>query len=267
MPGIACPKCQLELELELQENGYCHCSCGEIVLVPRLVQPNQGPEALATKAILVEEDLVHTCQCGKTLRISGKAKGKKLRCPCGKSFIAGSVSNSEQPSRSPSKSASLGALPSASARPIVASTPKTTTTPPQRQPAARPADPPLLASSGFNDLLSDIPPVTMESYTANAQANSYASSSSSQSTNPYAVANDHLANAAREARDEKRRARERSSEGSVMNNSVLGGIAMMVGAIVWFVAGLGLGIIFFYPPILFFFGLMSLVRGLVSSND
>jgi hypothetical protein len=45
--------------------------------------------------------------------------------------------------------------------------------------------------------------------------------------------------------------------------AIVGGIAMIVGAIVWFVGGLFFDIIFFYPPILAIFGVISLIGGIV----
>ena len=46
----------------------------------------------------------------------------------------------------------------------------------------------------------------------------------------------------------------------------LAGIAMMIGAVVWFVAGLYFDIIFFYPPFLFIAGLVCFIRGLVAGR-
>ena len=46
---------------------------------------------------------------------------------------------------------------------------------------------------------------------------------------------------------------------------VLGGAGMMVGAVVWLVVGLMLGWIFIYPPILFIIGLVTMVKGFLSS--
>ncbi len=48
--------------------------------------------------------------------------------------------------------------------------------------------------------------------------------------------------------------------GSV-NAGVIGGILMMVIAVVWFIAGLMGGYIFFYPPILFVVGIIAIVKG------
>ena len=46
---------------------------------------------------------------------------------------------------------------------------------------------------------------------------------------------------------------------------VLGGAGMMVGAVVWLVVGLMLGWIFIYPPILFIIGLVTMIKGFLSS--
>jgi hypothetical protein len=49
--------------------------------------------------------------------------------------------------------------------------------------------------------------------------------------------------------------------GSV-NSGAVGGILMMVIAVVWFVGGWMAGRIFFYPPILFVIGFIALVKGI-----
>ena len=41
----------------------------------------------------------------------------------------------------------------------------------------------------------------------------------------------------------------------------------MVIAVIWFVAGWAAGIIFFYPPVLFFFGFIAVVRGLLGLSE
>lgn len=45
---------------------------------------------------------------------------------------------------------------------------------------------------------------------------------------------------------------------------ILIGILMMVGALVWFFVALAAGTIFFYPPILFIIGIVSVVRGILA---
>lgn len=51
-----------------------------------------------------------------------------------------------------------------------------------------------------------------------------------------------------------------------LSNGVVGGFAMMLIAVVWFVAGYSAGYIFFYPPILFVIGLVGLLKGLFTGN-
>ena len=51
-----------------------------------------------------------------------------------------------------------------------------------------------------------------------------------------------------------------------VQKGVLGGVTMMVIAVVWFIGGYMAGYIFFYPPILFFIGLYAFIKGLVTGN-
>lgn len=46
------------------------------------------------------------------------------------------------------------------------------------------------------------------------------------------------------------------------NGPMITGILMMVGAAIWFFGGLAVGVIFFYPPVLFVLGLISFVKGM-----
>jgi hypothetical protein len=55
-------------------------------------------------------------------------------------------------------------------------------------------------------------------------------------------------------------------EMGAMSYGVLGGLAMMAIAVIWFVAGLFFDYIFFYPPILFVIGIVAVVRGVMSGN-
>jgi hypothetical protein len=47
-----------------------------------------------------------------------------------------------------------------------------------------------------------------------------------------------------------------------MGKGVLGGVLLMIIALIWFFGGLAAGYIFFYPPILFIFGVVGVVKGL-----
>ncbi len=51
-----------------------------------------------------------------------------------------------------------------------------------------------------------------------------------------------------------------------IENGMLGGIAMMTIAVVWFGAGWLAGVIFFYPPILFLIGAFGFLKGLLTGN-
>jgi hypothetical protein len=51
-----------------------------------------------------------------------------------------------------------------------------------------------------------------------------------------------------------------------IQNGILGGITMIVIAVVWFVLGYAAGIIFFYPPILFLIGVYACLKGLLTGN-
>jgi hypothetical protein len=48
-----------------------------------------------------------------------------------------------------------------------------------------------------------------------------------------------------------------------MNAGIVGGLLMILIAIVWFVVGLAFGIIFFYPPILAVIGVIAIIKGAV----
>jgi hypothetical protein len=51
------------------------------------------------------------------------------------------------------------------------------------------------------------------------------------------------------------------SGGIAIHPSILAGLAMMVGAAIWFFVALAAGYIYFYPPVLFVLGIVSIVAG------
>ncbi|MCI0638279.1 MAG: zinc-ribbon domain-containing protein, partial [Gemmataceae bacterium] len=55
-------------------------------------------------------------------------------------------------------------------------------------------------------------------------------------------------------------------EGRMVNAGVMGGLALIIVAVAWFVIGLAAGVIFYYPPIMFVIGLMAMLKGAVSRN-
>jgi hypothetical protein len=69
---------------------------------------------------------------------------------------------------------------------------------------------------------------------------------------------------------EKRKAKEEATggslEGNVFNSGMMGGLAAMGIAVVWFLIGLMNDFIFFYPPILFVLGLVAFFKGMMKGE-
>ncbi len=59
--------------------------------------------------------------------------------------------------------------------------------------------------------------------------------------------------------------KKRKSKSFSDNGGALAGLGLMVLAVLWFVGGLFVGYIFFYPPILFLIGLVAFLKGLFST--
>ncbi len=55
-------------------------------------------------------------------------------------------------------------------------------------------------------------------------------------------------------------------EKKVFNGGIWGGVAAMVGSLIWFIAGIQMGRIFYYPIALFIFGTIGLIRGIIAKN-
>src|SRR5262245_8316928 len=68
-------------------------------------------------------------------------------------------------------------------------------------------------------------------------------------------------------REYQREERRRRAPIVTISPAVISGVLMMIGAVVWFVLGLFLGWVFFYPPILFILGLVAVVRGLMGAGE
>lgn len=51
-----------------------------------------------------------------------------------------------------------------------------------------------------------------------------------------------------------------------INAGVIGGLLMILIAVIWFVGGLMFGYIFFYPPILLVIGIIAIVKGGLGNN-
>jgi hypothetical protein len=81
---------------------------------------------------------------------------------------------------------------------------------------------------------------------------------------------DYASETASEDEPKARRQRALENSGSwlpvSMNSSIVSGLLMMVGAVVWFVVGLAANRIFFYPPFLFCFGIAAVFKGFRGQN-
>lgn len=77
---------------------------------------------------------------------------------------------------------------------------------------------------------------------------------------------DRLIQQEKEARMEQESSGSFSTEQKGIQKGVLGGVLMIVIAIVWFVAGMAADRIFFYPPVLFCIGIYAVFKGLASGN-
>jgi hypothetical protein len=79
-------------------------------------------------------------------------------------------------------------------------------------------------------------------------------------TNPYASS--AYANAQQQEANADKYNHGFGLEHRAWDSGILGGLALIAVSIIWFVGGLALGIIFYYPPILFIIGIVVLLKGI-----
>lgn len=244
-----CKSCQKRLKVQSTLAGKrIKCPCGQACSVPQAKSSSQAKATVASSQ--ASESNLIDCQCGRKLRVPAAAAGKVVRCPCGV--------KTQLP---------LTPAPVLEAIPV--------------QPPEAHGEPTTTQSGNAeDDWLADLPPVQPASFqptqdNANfyqpvpreAETQTQRASKTAQPTN--STANRYLENAEQEIEREKLYAQQAvvssggmvSSGESSLNAGVFMGLIMMAGAAVWFIAGLAVGIIFFYPPFLFVFGLVSVVRG------
>ena len=53
----------------------------------------------------------------------------------------------------------------------------------------------------------------------------------------------------------------------MISPAIISGVLMMLGAVIWFVAGLAFGYIYFYPPIMFVLGIGAVIKGFRGQED
>ena len=181
-----------------------------------------------------EEKIRVSCPgCQKQLAVPSRAAGRKVACPaCRHQF--------------PISPAEVAAAPQVAVPPIATpamnnGSPLAAAPPIPRVPSALPAN------QTFAPVVADSP---------------------AESTSPFDFAVQDQSPSARA----RRNAEADNSGGSFamekkgMQMGVVGGIIMMALAGLWFVGGLAAGYIFFYPPILFVFGLIAFFKGLADGN-
>lgn len=229
----------------------------------------------------MSDKIVIPCsECGSNMSVPSTAAGKKVRCPkCktvvdipgGSSYVSSDASTDSaltepQPRRARKISEPSAtsppvpvAKPTPAAKPASLAKPAPLATPAQPKPKrtrekAAPADDDWLdddASSGAGDSEWD------------AYGNPYAAP---QGLPPRAKRKNTGSSAPslRGTGNEAPAAYSRPSGGT--DGSVLTGILMMVGALVWFFGALALGWIFWYPPVMFVLGFITLVKGIMRTE-
>lgn len=175
-----------------------------------------------------------TCNaCSTTLRVPEKYWGKKIRCPQCKETIAvpAGATASAGVSKAPSSTSTKAPASAATKAP----------------PATDDVD--FLDDSAFLD--DENPYADDAAAPLSAPPRVGKSSKSSKSSKP----------------DPKAKAGGGAfgMEKKMVGSGILGGIGLMVGAVVWFVLGLMADRIFFYPPIMFIIGLVAVIKGLIGA--
>jgi len=257
MIRFRCPRCSTVLQVEAQHAGKTvACKCGTKIKVPA----GRTPANASTSPSLVQAESkvkVYCPSCRQPIAIQAGSQGKSVRCPCGHVFRLGGFSAAHS-------------QPVAPRPPTPAPTARKTSVVPDLQPipnaiSVSPASSVASPSLPDMDLWDDL----------DVSAPAHASAFRGPTARPVPVQaaraarpNQHLAAAQAELQsnaDIDRRYQQAS--GVFFNGAVVSGIAMMGGAAIWFVAGLAVGIIFFYPPILFLFGLISFGKGCLGMDD
>ena len=178
--------------------------------------------------------------CNKRLLVPASSIGKQGRCPsCKAVFPLEQVFEAETVQPTPFASGDLWG----SAAP--ASTQQTF-----QQPAY-----PQQASYGQQPASNDMWGGTATSSTS---SNPFGETNTATTTNPYASPQFNSS--------PSYSAYQPKPKGQFWDSSILGGMALMAIAVVWFFGGLAANIIFFYPPILFIIGLVVMIKGLASGS-
>jgi len=238
MSQVQCPNCQSRIDVTERLAGRkVKCSCGATLRMPQL----KSPAAPAPSRPSGSPIRFQCPKCATALQVKAGLAGKVARCNCGTKIR----------------------IPNQTGPPVTASAPPVVNSPLGADPFANQdpfAQAPFANQDPFaNDGLMGVSSVGIDPLTgqpagvpdvARPRA-AQARTSRSGSSRKEAIA--------------RGRQKERAKQSDGGGAGQIGiGILMMVGAVVWLVAGLFAGYIFFYPPILFILGMVALVKGLMS---
>lgn len=240
MISIECSKCQRKLRVSDDAAGKtAKCPCGELLRVP-VPQP-ANPKIAAPVPLDTLQYFSHGCECGRTLRVAKGEKQKLAKCPCGSTFSV--------PSADPTAS-----------QPIV-----TQAIPRRAIPLAKPVA--VSEDHAFPELPSyHAPQVSYRGEISASVASTPIRTNGAFGERPtnQSVASSYLEN----ARQESSNSNYETTGGwsNFFDATVIGGLVVMLVAVGWFVAGLAAGVIFFYPPVMFVLGMITVVKGIMSND-
>lgn len=207
--------------------------------------------------------------CGKVFAVAASFAGKKIRCPQCQGIIQ-IAGNSPSPPPAPRSSSSgstgaVGSSPASRSEPRVARPVKSEDPPAAR--SARPASSRPAAAKPESRPTRSAPARKKRSNNYDEEQPWGDMDSDDPANDPYAD-NSYGSPSALPPRSKKGGAAQKykaettqANSGGGTDGSVIVGILMMVGAVVWFFGGLAFGYIFYYPPVLFVLGLISTIKG------
>ncbi|MEJ7593771.1 MAG: hypothetical protein WKF77_19710 [Planctomycetaceae bacterium] len=204
----------------------------------------------------MSDKMVIPCsECGSNLAVPSTAAGKRVRCPKCKTEVA-IPGGTATVRREPRQSAAAPEPEPRRARKIVEPT----------QPARRRSKEPIAPDD--NAWLDD---GASSNSQAGSEWDSYGTPEQLPQALPPRAKRKNAGSQAPQLRgtgNEPAAPYERPQEAvaRASNGSMITGILMMVGAVIWFVGGLAADIIFFYPPVLFVLGFIALVKGVLRTE-
>lgn len=267
MIAFKCSACDRTLKIGAEHAGkLVKCPCSAQVRVP---QPNSKPAQPAEQS----EKIPTRCpSCNRQFRVPSSSVGKTLKCVCGNKFACSPVS---QTPAAPAAPAGAVAGQTASEDPFGGSDPLGSSDPFGGSDSSMWDDmgstsasaSPAAGASGFPSQPAGNFQAPAAPYQAPASAYQAPASPNQPTAAVSQSSRDTLALASAGLQHEQQANQDNSLyESRFFNPTVLGGLGMMGLAAVWFIGGLFVGYIFFYPPILFLFGIAGVIKGLLGEH-